>query len=60
MKMPGGTARNGTVGLAGGESVYLPDDVHWKATGHRVVAAAVAARIQQMGEPAAIDAGNQR
>ena len=46
--------------VAAGESVYLPDDVHWNAAGHRVVAAAVAAHLQQMGEPASIDAGNQR
>ncbi len=37
--------------VAGGESVYLPDDVHWNPAGHRVVAAAVADRIQQMGKP---------
>ena len=36
--------------VSGGESVYLPDDVHWNAAGHRVVASAVAERIQQMGK----------
>ncbi len=34
--------------VAAGESVYLPDDVHWNAAGHRVVATAVAARARQM------------
>ncbi len=31
---------------ASGELVYLPDDVHWTARGHRVVGEAVAARLQ--------------
>ena len=35
--------------VASGESVYLPDDVHWSAAGHRVVATAVAERLRQMG-----------
>jgi lysophospholipase L1-like esterase len=35
--------------VAAGESVYLTDDVHWNPAGHRVVAAAVAERIHQMG-----------
>jgi lysophospholipase L1-like esterase len=34
---------------ASGESVYLPDDVHWNAAGHRVVATAVAERLRQWG-----------
>jgi hypothetical protein len=34
--------------VGAGESVYLPDDVHWNAAGHRVVAAAVAERLQQI------------
>ncbi len=33
--------------VAGGESVYLPDDVHWNEAGHRVVAMAVANRVHQ-------------
>jgi hypothetical protein len=33
--------------VAAGESVYLPDDVHWNAAGNRVVAAAVAERLQE-------------
>ena len=33
--------------VAGGESVYLPDDVHWNEAGHRVVAMAVAERVHQ-------------
>jgi hypothetical protein len=37
-----------------GESVYLPDDVHWNPAGHRVVAAAVAERLQHIvGSPVA-------
>ena len=35
-----------------GDSVYLPDDVHWNAEGHRVVAMAVADRIHQSVRPA--------
>jgi lysophospholipase L1-like esterase len=35
--------------VAGGESVYLPDDVHWNAAGHRVVAQAVAGQLRAMG-----------
>ena len=35
--------------VAAGESVYLPDDVHWNPAGHRVVAEAVADRVLQMG-----------
>ena len=35
--------------VASGESVHLPDDVHWSPAGHRVVAAAVAERVRQMG-----------
>ena len=34
--------------VAAGESVYLPDDVHWNAAGHRVAGRAVAARVQRM------------
>jgi lysophospholipase L1-like esterase len=34
--------------VGAGESVYLPDDVHWNAAGHRVVAAAVAERLRQI------------
>ena len=34
--------------LAAGESVYLTDDLHWNAAGHRVVAAALADRILQL------------
>jgi lysophospholipase L1-like esterase len=34
--------------VAAGESVYLPDDVHWNAAGHRVAGRAVAARIERM------------
>jgi lysophospholipase L1-like esterase len=37
--------------VAAGTSVYLPDDVHWNPAGHRVVAAAVADSIQQIGTP---------
>jgi lysophospholipase L1-like esterase len=32
--------------VASGRSVYLPDDVHWNAHGHSVVAAAIAAYVQ--------------
>lgn len=39
--------------VAAGTSVYLPDDVHWNPAGHRVVAAAVADSIHQMGTPPA-------
>jgi lysophospholipase L1-like esterase len=46
--------------VASGESVYLPDDVHWNAAGHRVVAAAVADRIQQMGKLSATTLGARR
>lgn len=35
--------------VAAGESVHLPDDVHWSPAGHRVVAAAVAQRLREMG-----------
>ena len=35
--------------VASGESVYLPDDVHWNPAGHRVVATAVAEHLRQMG-----------
>lgn len=38
--------------VARGESVYLTDDLHWNAAGHRVAAAAVAERLQQMKRPA--------
>lgn len=34
--------------VASGTSVYLPDDVHWNAAGHEVVAAAVADRLLGM------------
>ena len=34
--------------VATGESVYLPDDVHWNAAGHRVVAHAVSERVRHM------------
>jgi lysophospholipase L1-like esterase len=34
---------------AAGESVYLPDDVHWNPAGHRVVATAVSEHLRQMG-----------
>lgn len=34
---------------AAGESVYLPDDVHWNPAGHRIVAAAVSRRLREMG-----------
>jgi lysophospholipase L1-like esterase len=33
--------------VAAGESVYLPDDVHWNEVGHRVVAMAVADRLHE-------------
>jgi lysophospholipase L1-like esterase len=43
---------NSTVALRGavasGESVYLPDDVHWNPAGHRVVATAVVERLRQL------------
>ena len=39
--------------VAAGTSVYLPDDVHWNPAGHRVVAAAVADSLHQMGTPPA-------
>lgn len=35
--------------VAAGTSVYLPDDVHWNAEGHRIVAEAVSRRIQTLG-----------
>jgi hypothetical protein len=34
--------------VAAGESVYLPDDVHWNAAGHRVAGRAVAARVRSL------------
>lgn len=46
--------------VATGESVYLADDVHWNPAGHRVVASAVAERIQQMGRPAVTPIGARR
>ncbi|HYN08784.1 MAG TPA: SGNH/GDSL hydrolase family protein [Vicinamibacterales bacterium] len=46
--------------VASGESVYLPDDVHWNAAGHRVVAAAVADRIHQMGKLSTTNLGALR
>jgi lysophospholipase L1-like esterase len=46
--------------VASGESVYLPDDVHWNPAGHRVVAAAVAERIQQMGKLPPVSVGARR
>lgn len=35
--------------VAAGTSVYLPDDVHWNETGHRVVAEAVSRHIEESG-----------
>jgi lysophospholipase L1-like esterase len=43
--------------VAAGVSVYLPDDVHWNAAGHRVVAAAVADRIQHMAQRPGVSVG---
>ncbi len=34
---------------ASGESVYLTDDVHWNAAGHRVAGEAVASRLLELG-----------
>ncbi len=45
--------------VAAGESVHLPDDVHWSPAGHRVVGAAVAARIREMGRVAAGDGASR-
>jgi hypothetical protein len=46
--------------VAAGESVYLPDDVHWNAAGHRVVAAAVAERLRRIGKVVTVDAGARK
>jgi lysophospholipase L1-like esterase len=46
--------------VASGVSVYLPDDVHWNAAGHRIVAAAVAERMQQMIKPSGTPPGALR
>jgi lysophospholipase L1-like esterase len=37
--------------VGSGTSVYLPEDVHWNAAGHEVVAAAVADRLREIGSP---------
>ncbi len=46
--------------VAQGESVYLPDDVHWNAAGHRVVGAAVSRRIERISGLAPAGAGASR
>ena len=46
--------------VAAGESVYLPDDVHWTARGHAVVAQAVADRFTPAGDVVAQEDRGQK